>query len=343
MKGKIIAGAIGNCVHVAGVVRFLNLAQELGYEVRFLGAAVPVDEFIQEIHDYEPDIVGLSYRLTPEVAERLLQDFKNKMGEKALAKYRFAFAGTPPVCQVAEKTGIFERCFTGLENTSKVMEFLGCDDGICVAKKSSDNLIDRMEAANPTPLLRHHFGLPDLEKTIQGIRTIAEADILDVISIAPDQNAQESFFRPEEMDPMQSGGGGVPIRHKDDLIRIKEASRAGNYPLLRIYSGTRDLVSWAKLSKETINNAWGAIPLCWYSVLDGRSKRIPEIAIKENQEAMRWYGENDIPLEVNEAHHWSLRDAHDAISVVMAYLAAYNAKAMGLSTISHSICLIHRQ
>ncbi|HHU90272.1 MAG TPA: cobalamin B12-binding domain-containing protein [Clostridiaceae bacterium] len=330
MKGKIIAGAIGNCVHVAGVVRFLNLAQELGYEVRFLGAAVPVDEFIQEIHDYEPDIVGLSYRLTPEVAERLLQDFKNKMGEKALAKYRFAFAGTPPVCQVAEKTGIFERCFTGLENTSKVMEFLGCDDGICVAKKSSDNLIDRMEAANPTPLLRHHFGLPDLEKTIQGIRTIAEADILDVISIAPDQNAQESFFRPEEMDPMQSGGGGVPIRHKDDLIRIKEASRAGNYPLLRIYSGTRDLVSWAKLSKETINNAWGAIPLCWYSVLDGRSKRIPEIAIKENQEAMRWYGENDIPLEVNEAHHWSLRDAHDAIAVVMAYLAAYNAKDMGV-------------
>jgi len=330
VKGKIIAGAIGNCVHVAGVVRFLNLAQELGYEVRFLGAAVPVDEFIQEIHDYEPDIVGLSYRLTPEVAERLLQDFKNKMGEKALAKYRFAFAGTPPVCQVAEKTGIFERCFTGLENTSKVMEFLGCDDGICVAKKSSDNLIDRMEAANPTPLLRHHFGLPDLEKTIQGIRTIAEADILDVISIAPDQNAQESFFRPEEMDPMQSGGGGVPIRHKDDLIRIKEASRAGNYPLLRIYSGTRDLVSWAKLSKETINNAWGAIPLCWYSVLDGRSKRIPEIAIKENQEAMRWYGENDIPLEVNEAHHWSLRDAHDAIAVVMAYLAAYNAKDMGV-------------
>ena len=81
MKGKIIAGAIGNCVHVAGVVRFLKLAQELGYEVRFLGAAVPVDEFIQEIKAYKPDIVGLSYRLTPEVAEKLLQDFKAKMGE----------------------------------------------------------------------------------------------------------------------------------------------------------------------------------------------------------------------------------------------------------------------
>lgn len=330
MKGKIIAGAIGNCVHVAGVVRFLKLAQELGYETRFLGAAVPIDEFIREIQAYQPDIVGLSYRLTPEVAEKLFIDFKIKMGEDALAKYRFGFGGTPPVCRVAEETGLFERCFTGLENTSKVMEFLGCDDGICVTRQNSDSLLERMEAAKPTPLLRHHFGLPDLEKTIQGIRTIAQADVLDVISIAPDQNAQESFFRPEEMDPMQSGGGGVPIRSKDHLIRFKEASRAANYPMLRIYSGTRDLLSWAKLSKETINNAWGAIPLCWYSVLDGRSKRTPATAIKENQETMRWYGENDIPLEVNESHHWSLRDSHDAIAVVMAYLAAYNAKAMGV-------------
>jgi len=330
MKGKIIAGAIGNCVHVAGVVRFLTLAEELGYDVRFLGAAVPVDEFIKEIKAYEPDIVGLSYRLTPEVAEKLLQDFKAKMGAEELAKYRFVFAGTPPVCRVAERAGIFERCFTGLENTSRVMEFLGCDEGECVKRQRSDKLLDRMESAKPTPLLRHHFGLPDLERTIQGIREIAEAEVLDVISIAPDQNAQESFFRPEEMDPMQSGGGGVPIRSRDDLIRIKKASQTGNYPLLRIYSGTRDLLSWAELSKETINNAWGAVPLCWYSVLDGRSKRLPEAAIKENQEAMRWYGRNNIPLEVNEAHHWSLRDAHDAIAVVMAYLAAYNAKAMGV-------------
>lgn len=133
------------------------------------------------------------------------------------------------------------------------------------------------------------------------------------------------------MDLMQSGAGGVPIRSKEDLIGFKEASRAGNYPMLRIYSGTRDLVAWAEMSRETINNAWGAVPLCWYSVLDGRSKRTPVEAIRENQEAMRWYGKNDIPLEVNEAHHWSLRDAHDAIAVVMAYLAAYNAKAMGLS------------
>jgi len=46
---------------------------------------------------------------------------------------------------------------------------------------------------------------------------------------------------------------------------------------------------------------------------------------------MRWHGLRDIPVEVNEAHHWSLRDAHDTVSVVMSYLAAYNARAMGVT------------
>ncbi|MFA5636759.1 MAG: cobalamin B12-binding domain-containing protein [Anaerovoracaceae bacterium] len=330
MKGRVLAGAIGNCVHVAGVVRFLKLAEELGYETRFLGAAVPVDTFIEEIRDFGPDIVGISYRLTPEVAQNLLEDFKAKINEDERKRYRFAFGGTPPVCRVADETGIFERCFTGLESTSDTMEYLECKEGTCETRQNSDYLEDRINAVKPAPLLRHHFGLPDLERTEQGIREIAEARVLDVISIAPDQNAQESFFRSEDMDPMQSGAGGTPIRHRDDLLRFKEASRAGNFPMLRIYSGTRDLVSWAELSKDTINNAWGAVPLCWYSALDGRSKRPPEAAIRENQEAMRWYGLNDIPLEVNESHHWSLRDAHDAIAVVMAYLAAYNAKAMGV-------------
>ncbi len=330
MKGKVIAGALGSCVHVAGVVRFLTLAEELGYETRFLGAAVSVDDFIKDIRAFDPDIVGLSYRLSPEAAEKLLQDFKSKAGEDLLRKCRFVFGGTPPACLAAEKAGIFERCFTGLENTADVIGFLGGSERVCAAKQGCDNLIERMDAVKPIPLLRHHFGLPDLEKTVEGIKEIAEAEVLDVISLAPDQNAQESFFRQDEMDPLQDGAGGAPIRSREDLLRLKEAGRRGNFPMMRIYSGTRDLIAWAELSRETINNAWGAVPLCWYSALDGRSKRMPEAAIRENQETMGWYGRNGIPLEVNEAHHWSLRDSHDAVAVVMAYLAAYNAKAMGV-------------
>jgi len=45
---------------------------------------------------------------------------------------------------------------------------------------------------------------------------------------------------------------------------------------------------------------------------------------------MRWYAQHDIPVEVNESHQWSLRDAHDSLAVAMAFLAAYNARKMGV-------------
>lgn len=331
MAGTIVAGALGNCVHVAGVVGFLRVAEQLGCETEFLGAAVPVEEFVEAIRRHDPEVVGVSYRLTPEVGERLLVELRSRLEEEGLAGRTFVFGGTPPVCEVAKRLGWFDRCFSGLENPDVVWAYLKGESAAESAESLGDTQLERIEKKRPYPLLRHHFGLPSLEDTIDGVRRIAESGAVDVISLAPDQNAQESFFRPEEMDPAMNGAGGAPVRTPDDLRALYQASRRGNYPLLRIYSGTRDLVRWAELATETIRNAWGAIPLCWYSTLDGRSRRTPEEAIRENQEAMRWYGEHGIPVEVNEAHHWSMRDSHDTMAVVMAYIAAYNAKRMGAS------------
>ena len=120
------------------------------------------------------------------------------------------------------------------------------------------------------------------------------------------------------------------MRRKEDLEAISAATRRGNHPLLRCYSGTNDLTMWADMLKETINIAWGAVPLCWYSVLDGRSEKNLREAIREKQKAMRRYTELGVPVEVNESHQWSLRDAHDALAVATAYLSAYNAKQMGV-------------
>jgi hypothetical protein len=327
---KVIAGSLGNCVHVAGVVGFLALAERAGYDTEFLGAAVPVDRFVEAVREHDPDLVGISYRLTPEVARNLIADLKQRLEEAGLARRRFVFAGTPPVCAVAEEFSWFERFFSGLEEPEDTWRYLKGEPAPREPEDWGTTQLARSDKKKPYPLLRHHFGLPSLDETIAGIKRIAEARVVDVISIGPDQNAQESFFRPQEMDPALDGAGGVPIRTREDLERIYDASRAGNYPLLRIYSGTRDLIKWAELAAETIHNAWGAIPLCWYNALDGRSPRTPEESIAENQAAMRWYGERDIPVEVNEAHHWSMRDSHDALAVVMAYLAAYNARAMGV-------------
>lgn len=329
---KVLAGAIGNCIHIAGVVNFLHLAESLGYETIFLGPAVGVEEFVRAIEEQKPDIVGVSYRLTPEVAGKLLQEFKRLLEERGLIEGReFAFGGTPPVCEEAKKVGLFSALFTGYEPVEEVIAFLKGEKGVTEEEEYGDTLLERLRKKHPYPLLRHHLGLPSLQETVEAARKVALAKVCDVISIAPDQNAQEFFFHPEEMDPALDGAGGVPLRRPEDLRAIYEATRCGNFPLLRIYSGTRDILRWAELAVATINNAWAAIPLFWYSALDGRSKRpLPE-AIKENQEGIKWYANRGIPVEVNDPHQWGLRDAHDALEVADAYICAYNAKKLGVS------------
>ena len=191
-------------------------------------------------------------------------------------------------------------------------------------------LVERIRWKAPYPLLRHHFGRPTVDETLAGVVEIARAECLDVLSLGTDQNAQEHFFRPAEMDPNAHGAGGVPVRTEADLAAIHAHTRLGNYPLMRCYSGTRDTMQWAPMLARTINNAWCAIPLFWYTRLDGRSPRPLREAIPETQALMRWHAEHGIPVEMNESHHWSLRDAPDVVAVVAAYLAAYNARAAGV-------------
>jgi hypothetical protein len=81
---------------------------------------------------------------------------------------------------------------------------------------------------------------------------------------------------------------------------------------------------------ETIHNAWCAIPLFWFNQMDGRGPWDLEGSIREHQRVMKWYGEHNIPVELNEPHHWGMRDAPDVVFVVSAYLSAYNARAFGV-------------
>ncbi len=326
---KVIVASIGNCVHVAGIMNFLSLAEREGYTTRFLGTAISIDELLKAVKEENPDYVGVSYRLTPEPLIQLLAELKEKIFLLELKNIKWIFGGTEPTAKVAEDSGIFSIAFNGTEDPDEIIGFL---KGVSYAKKEDcpQDLISRIRSKYPYPVLRHHIGLPSIKETVHAIEKIADSRVLDVISIAPDQNAQEHFFEQYKMDKRLDGAGGVPIRSREDLEEIYKASRRGNYPILRCYSGTKNLISFAELLQDTINNAWCAVPLYWYSVLDRRSSRTVEEAIRENQEVMKWHGERSIPVEVNESHHWSLRDAHDTIGVASAYLAAYNAKKMGV-------------
>ena len=330
-KKKIVGASFGNCVHVAGILNFLNLAQRFGYDTLFLGPAVSIALLSKAIKKHDPDLIAISYRLTPEVLNKLLVDLKDEVKKNRWEKKVFIFGGTPPTAEVARQSRLFEAVFGGLESLEVITSFLkGKAKKAEKSKVPPQNLIDRIAFKGTYPLLRHDFGLPTVEKTVKGARKIALSETIDILSIGPDQNAQESFFRPKEMKKGLDGAGGVPLRKPEDLESIYQATRCGNYPLLRCYSGTRDLIQWAEMSLKTIHIAWGAVPLCWYNTLDGRSDRPPLLSIKENQQAMKWYAEHETPLEVNESHHWSLRNAPDTVAVAAAFLAAYNAKKAGV-------------
>ncbi|HEX3049132.1 MAG TPA: hypothetical protein VHP83_00640, partial [Aggregatilineaceae bacterium] len=192
--------------------------------------------------------------------------------------------------------------------------------------------VDRIRWKSPAPLLRHHFGIPSqtIEPTVEGIARIAEAGVLDVISLGADQDAQENFFHPARQDLRSTGAGGVPFRTEEDLIRLYEASRRGNYPLMRSYSGTADHLRYADLLVRTIHNAWCATSLFWFNAMDGRGPSPLEQSIREHQELMRWHGERDLPVEGNESYHWGMRDAPDVVVCAAAYLYAHNAKRYGV-------------
>ena len=132
--------------------------------------------------------------------------------------------------------------------------------------------IERIHWKSPYPLIRHHFGLPTLEATHRGIKQIAEAQVLDVVSMGIDQDAQENFYHPERQDPRRTGAGGVPVRTREDYSSLYAASRHGNYPLVRTYSGTDDFIRLAEMYVETINIAWCAIPLIWFNLMEGRGQ-----------------------------------------------------------------------
>lgn len=330
----VVAGALGECVHVAGVSKFLRLAEQAGWKTVFLGPAVSTARLLEAVRKAQREggeiLVGVSYRLTPETGERLLGSFAEEASDLHAAGVRFAFGGTPPMVARAEKLEFFERAFDGNEPVEEVLAYLKGRPEKAGADEYPQSAVERIRWKAPYPILRHHFGLPTMAATLEGIREIAEARALDVISLGIDQEAQENFFHPERQDPRRTGAGGVPVRSPDDYRALYQASRRGNFPLLRTYSGTDDFLALAEMYVETIHIAWCAIPLFWFNQMDGRGPWDLAGSIREHQKVMAFYGERGIPVELNEPHHWGMRDAPDVVFVASAFLSAYNARAFGV-------------
>lgn len=182
---KIIAGTLGNCVHVAGIMNYLALADKENYSTDFIGIGKSIDEIINLINEKKPDIVALSYRLTPEPLNKILRELKLKIDDNKIENITWLFGGTEPTALVAKEWSIFDKIFDGSEDIDEVMAYL---KGIDYSEEETypRELIGRIKSKYPYPILRHHLGLPTIEETVDAIEKVAEAKVIDIISVAPD-------------------------------------------------------------------------------------------------------------------------------------------------------------
>ena len=335
MKDDLIVGAaIGDCVHVAGVVNFLNLAEQLGYETVCLGpGGFGGRSCWTKWPPWTLPWWPWATALTPENCRNLLSELAAKVAARGETERAWLFGGTEPCVAVARELDLFQMTFASGTSKQAVVAYLRGEQAQAAGTPGTpppqtlvdtDSLEGALSAASPS--LR-----PADRGRNPGRRCRHRRPSASMSSrLAPIKTPRNTSSAPTEMDPGAHGAGGVPVRTEADLAAIYAHCRLGNHPLMRCYSGTRDTMQWAPMLARTINNAWCAIPLFWYTQLDGRSPRPLREAIPETQALMRWHAERGIPVEMNESHHWSLRDAPDVVAVVAAYLAAYNARAAGV-------------
>ncbi|HCI28769.1 MAG TPA: methionine synthase, partial [Fervidobacterium sp.] len=203
---KILGGSIGSCVHSVGILNFLKLANENGYETIYVGTSLPVKKFVEQIKMHNPDMVAISYRLGGDALENLLKEFEESIREEKLEDKVYIFGGTFETAQVARKFRFIKKAFDGTEEIDELVLFLRGESYRKVSDQAyPQTLGERIRFKAPFPLIRHHIGLQEFDDTVEEIKRLAESELLDIISIAPDQNCQQYFFEPDKMDPKQDG------------------------------------------------------------------------------------------------------------------------------------------
>ena len=183
--------------------------------------------------------------------------------------------------------------------------------------KACNDYITRIKESE-MPVLRSHFGIPDktIIPTVEGIKELAEARVLDEISLGSSDLSQRYFGHPEMFEILKNDGG-VPYKDYSDLVALYQASRYGNFPGVKPYCHVTDLVNFVDqcLSAGMLKGVHQAVPLYWFNELDGRGPALVRESIKEHFAAVRKLASCGIPVEMNDPNQWSSRLAHDTIIV----------------------------
>lgn len=169
------------------------------------------------------------------------------------------------------------------------------------------------------PLFRTHFGIPapTIAPTVAGIAALAEARVLDEISLGSSDLSQRYFGHPD-MFVGRKNDGGVPYSTFEHLVELFQASRRGNFPGMKPYAHVANLVPFIDdcLRAGMLRGAHQAVPLFWFNELDGRGPLRLYDSLREHQAAVKELARRGIPVEMNDPNHFSSRWAHDALIVV---------------------------
>ena len=162
----------------------------------------------------------------------------------------------------------FERIYDGSEPNEHVLAYLkGQPTGGQTAADHPETTIARIQWKAPYPIIRHHFGLPTMKATRQGIVEIAKTQVLDVISLGIDQDAQANFFHPDRQDPRRR----APVAYRFAAPRIiNRCMRLVGAATIRSCGPipTDDFIRLAKMYIDTINIAPHIVHVVGYTEAD---------------------------------------------------------------------------
>lgn len=103
-RGIIVIGTVAGDLHDIGKNLVAMLLESAGYTVIDLGIDVPVEDFIDAIYKYEPDILALSALLTTTMGSQ--RDVMNKIREEGLVdKVKVIVGGGPVTHDYAKAIG----------------------------------------------------------------------------------------------------------------------------------------------------------------------------------------------------------------------------------------------
>jgi len=205
-----------------------------------------------------------------------------------------------------------------------------------------EQAVDRMlhgRACGLPPLMRAHAGpyLANRQDAVNLMESwcgeLSRAGMLDVLSIGTSQLTQERFGKEWGNRP---NGGGAPINSPGEYERIWQAARP---MLVRTYAGTCGTPALAMMHEKTMNIAWHALSLWWFSQIDGRGPHAMFENLQEHFEVLRLIASGNKPYEPNVSHHFAFRGADDITYVVSAVLAARAAKRLGIRNLILQVML----